>query len=885
MINPAGGGRAVLLWVAALALTLAVLGVDSAQRLESIREITARRSSDVPEPEPDPRSPSGYAWGQHRAILPAIDGYHWILQTERMLSGGGLRIRTADYDDAPVGREVHWSGVMRWWSGGLAAGYRALHPELSAAQALERVTPWANTAILLLVLLAVTPLLALRFGAAAAACFALGTVAVFPFYEYFVVGYFDHHGVATMGAMLAVLCLAVGGAGWVRDEAGAPGTPWLPTSSAARRWFVASAVCAAVSLWVNAATVVPALVGVGLGALVVTVWIARGTPAVEKRIDPTLWRLWGWTGSALSLAFYLLEYFPGQLGLRLEVNHPLYGLAWLAGGDLLCRVGTAAREGSLGRGRAAWLALDVLAIALLPALILVTGERTFRLADPFLYTLHQRFIIEFLPLGGQLAAMSPSVIAGRASALPLLALPLAAALWPTELMNAWRWSWRAVLLLGVAVVMVYTHVVMGGLLGGRTALVFVFDAVVLAAGFALFLVRGARPLAAPTRAALILALGPALLLIGMSLAQVRWVGVASALWLGVLVVAAAVLPGAGLQWSWARRATAGAILAAVFVVAPAFFLPLPLDRADPPQEVARDASWWLRRRVGGAPAVVFTSPNATTWMAYFGGFPGVGTLYWENLDGLRAATGIYTAPSPDSLRGLLSARGVTHLVLYPWDRGFELLRLAREESGAPSGPEPYLAGLVRAMRAPGLASLPAWLTPLPYSAPPVQLLGHPSALILEVVPEQPPELALVRLAQYHQAIGAPDETEAALRASLDTRPSAAAWAMLAQLETARGGGPGAADALAGLRRELGAGDALETVDRVNVAIALALGRDGVGTTRELDAALAEADERTLRRLSPDQLGIVVRLARQLGLDRAHPEAIAIAESLLPPGAR
>jgi hypothetical protein len=367
----------------------------------------------------------------------------------------------------------------------------------------------------------------------------------------------------------------------------------------------------------------------------------------------------------------------------------------------------------------------------------------------------------------------------------------------------------------------------------------------------------------------------------MALVQVRWVGVASAVWLGVLVAAAAVLPGAGLELSAARRAVVGAVLVAVFLVAPALFVTLPLDAADPPQEVARDASWWLRRRLGGDPAVVFTSPNATTWMAYFGGFPGVGTLYWENVDGLRAATDIYTAPSPDALRTLLAGRGITHLVLYPWDQGFELLRAARDESRAAADPEPYLAAVIRAMRAPGVVPLPDWLMPLPYPAPAVAVLGHPSAVILEVVPEHPPELTLVRLAQYYQAIGAPAETEAALRASIDARPSAAAWALLAQLGSARGDDAALRVALAGLRAALATTEELDPGDRVNAAIALALGRDGVGAARELDAALGAADERALRRLSLDQLGIVAELARQLGLDRAHPEAIATVEALLP----
>jgi hypothetical protein len=888
MPKPGGLGRRTLVWGSALALTLAVIALDSRQRLEGIRAITSHRLSALAEPAADAASPSGWSAGQHRIILPAIDSYHWILQAERMLAGGGWRIREAAYDDAPRGREVHWSGFLRWWGAGLAAVYGGLHRELSLPQALERVTPWANTALLALLVLVLTPILAARLGAVSAALFALGTVGVFPFYEYFVVGYFDHHGVATMAALLAVICVAGGGAGWVRQDGptgksaptGEAPPRWLPTDATARRWFVASAVSAALSLWISAATAAPVLAGIGVGALVGSLSLGGSARAGGAwRADPTLWWLWGAVGGAASVGFYLLEYFPAHLGLRLEVNHPLYALAWAVGGDLLCRLGSPPET----RGSRLWLGADILGIALLPAVALGARERAFALADPFLYTLHQRFIIEFLTLGSQLEPMSARVIAGRVSALPLLALPLAALLWPASAARARgaRWAWHALLAVTVGVVLVFTHIVLLALLDGRTALALVGDALVLAALLLPWADHGGGALAPPVQAALAVALAPAALLTALSLAQVRWVGIAASIWLGVLVVAASALRPEAALGSLPRRFVAGGVLALVFVVAPASFLPLPLDAADPPQEVARDASWWLRRRVGGDSAVVFTSPNATTWMAYFGGFPGVGTLYWENRDGLDAAAAIYTAPTPDSLRALLRRRGVTHVVLYPWDRGLELLRVAHAESGGPSS-NAALPALVEALRGPELLALPPWLTPLPYPPPDVAVLGHPTTMILELTPEQPRELALVRLAQYYQALGAPAQTEAALRASLQVRPSAPAWALLAQLEAARGS-PDAAGALAGLRAALAAGGPLDPVDRVNAAIALALARDGAGAQRELDAALRELDERALRRLPIDQLAIVVRLARQLGLDRSHGATLALAESLLPAG--
>ena len=70
----------------------------------------------------------------------------------------------------------------------------------------------------------------------------------------------------------------------------------------------------------------------GRGAPVRPVWLS----------DPGLFRFWGLVGGGASVAVWLLEYFPNHLGLRLEVNHPLYAAAWIGGGEVL-RV--AAHEG------------------------------------------------------------------------------------------------------------------------------------------------------------------------------------------------------------------------------------------------------------------------------------------------------------------------------------------------------------------------------------------------------------------------------------------------------------------------------------------------------------------------------------------------------------
>jgi hypothetical protein len=154
--------------------------------------------------------------------------------------------------------------------------------------------------------------------------------------------------------------------------------------------------------------------------------------------------------------------------------------------------------------------------------------------------------------------------------------------------------------------------------------------------------------------------------------------------------------------------------------------------------------------------------------------------------------------------------------------------------------------------------------------------------LFEVGDSMPPELAWARLARYYQALEDRRMREA-LDRSLEVGPTVAGLALLAQLQNAGGDRAAFLATVERLRSALGRGGAVDPVDRIEAALALALARDGPGASRELAAALAEADERALRRLSPERLGLVVDLSRQLGLDRVHPEPVVLAARLMREG--
>src|SRR5688572_23140203 len=128
-------------------------------------------------------------------------------------------------------------------------------------------------------------------------------------------------------------------------------------------------------------------------------------------------------------------------------------------------------------------------------------------------------------------------------------------------------------------------------------------------------------------------------------------------------------------------------------------------------------------------------------MIWFGGFRGLGTLYWENLEGLHASADIYGEPDVGAARDLLRRRGVTHVAFFAWDPGLEQLLNARASTGdsASAGARGVLQQLEQQLRGRETPALPPWLVPLPYDAPRVSGYAHPIVHLFEVVDDLPPE--------------------------------------------------------------------------------------------------------------------------------------------------
>ena len=144
----------------------------------------------------------------------------------------------------------------------------------------------------------------------------------------------------------------------------------------------------------------PILAGTGLGILACRL-LPNPDPGTQQA--PGTWFLWGLSGCLASIGFYLLEYFPSHMGWRLEVNHPLYAVAWLGGGWILDQAAAWRPPGRFparGFGGFLRMLLALVACAAPLAAILYAGDRVYWVSDKFLLSLHKEYILEFQSLFG-----------------------------------------------------------------------------------------------------------------------------------------------------------------------------------------------------------------------------------------------------------------------------------------------------------------------------------------------------------------------------------------------------------------------------------------------------------------------------------------------------
>lgn len=638
---------------------------------------------------------------QQNTILPpaSMDMRWWILHAQSMLESGSVRVRETQIDNAPEGREVHWSSGLIW----LIVGMAKLISIFNGQPAADCVVAAAILAPLVLLALSVAgigAIVAKRLGWGVAGLFVLVLFTSRTVYEGFVYGMADHHGMVFAFATASVLALALAGAGLVNSRK--TKFPFLLEESSARRWMILSGILGGAALWVSAATAIPVLAGCGAGAIA-SAWMGRraGIP-----LQPSLWRSWGRAGCMASLCFYALEYFPSHMGWRLEVNHPLHALAWLAATELLARILSRLFHGGRftdGSPRDILILLLAFGLVLVPPVMALSRpDLFFIVSDKFLLALHKEYINEFQPF------------------------------------------W------------IFLFSDDGALFQILTVLVWPF-VVVLAIPLLLWR-EGFSPV---WRCVVFFVLGPLLPMQALAFAQVRWQGMATGLWMvAVLILFAAACQArsvARLPRFPTAILIALAMLAAVWhpqgVLRNAFSTSdnqtdLPKNCA--PTILMRDVAHRLLQSSPNKIPVVLAGPNSSTELSYYGHIHTLGTLYWENVEGLKKAARIFAAPDAQAALDLVQKTGVTHIVVASWDDfGMDYVRLLKKSNGIPSSStdEPFVKSLLDG------AAPPDWLRPLYYPIPHDFGLQGERVRIFAVVPDQTPVQALIHRGIYQLDAG------------------------------------------------------------------------------------------------------------------------------------
>jgi hypothetical protein len=815
--TPAGGiPRGV-----AFAIVLLAAGYAAADAIvcsRHILDVGASYGVAVDPPPIDARSPTGYADGRRSIVLPtsAADGKHWVMQTQEMIARGEWRIRRVDYDDAPHGREVHWASPFHWWLAAMAWIDHAISGR-PLGISVERATLISGPAMLAVFFLGLLPFLARKFSTTAAALTASVMVSAAPLYTDFMAGRPDHHGLANMGAMFTVLFLALGTL--TPPEATPAGAR---VSRSARRWFVASALAGAAGMWISTATIAPVLVSVGV-AILVAAWFGRAAADRTAWLnDPAVFRLWGRVGGAACLAAYLVEYFPAHLALRLEVNHPLYAIAWVGGGEVLCAAVVLIARGrlSLRRRDVAGAIAGVAAVLALPVVIWC-APATFVVGDSFVWQMHTRYIGEFQGVVRALGAQPGEWLCLGAPMLLLLA-PLALPRW-CEVADE-----------------------------EKTALWLV---------------------AVPAAAAWLL-----------GLEQVRWLGLAIALSLPIIAVACRVWEKEGGGRSRGARWRLPVAIALLFLPSAVGEVRRTWTANEfRPEDVRnlaeRDVAHWLRLRGGDEPIVVAGAATPTTTLIFHGGVKGLGTLYWENAEGLKNASALFAASSPEAAEALARKLGVTHIVLYSWD-AFDIVQAKLYRGLSESTPIPADLFVANLLAAP---VPPPWLRAIPFKLPAHPELEGQQVRIWEVVPSQTAAQAAAHAAGYYLELGRPEIAErlAPMLAENDPLSAAVRGAIALRRQDAAAFSSALKQVVAGLP----AMETLSLEDRLAVVLVLAVAQRSDLARVQLAAALRKADARSVRHLTSGAVSDLLVLCDALRVDWPDRKLQQLAQEQVPPSRR
>lgn len=585
----------------------------------------------------------------------AADAQVWVRHALSLVEGNQVQLRYTTIDNAPKGREVHWNSAWAWAIAG-AGWVHHLFTGEPITSSVEKATVWLPPVALTTLMILLSAWVTRRAGLIAGLVIVAAMACHDRIYEGFFPSYVDHHGLLTVAVLGMLLGAVFMGGGWWQERTRTSASVLPDSPEKARSAAAFSALCGACGLWVSAASTIPPIAIVGIAGLLAGWFHGRAARERGARFDPQVWRHWGRVGAAASVVFYLLEYFPFHLGLRLEPNHPFHALAWLGGGELIAQLIERAQRPAAER----WTGLTSLiwplaAIAVVPLTIAIGGVKVFGVIDPFMAKLHNDYIQEFLPMWRtirsfdgkatfQIVGMANlpfilgiATITYRRSETPIIVTFATIAAFFFTLMAWWQSRW----------------------LLNATGIQICLTLVLLATWTV-----SARPLA-------------------------RWIA-------GLAVIGLLYIPSSVIRFTGSVNDVNARRVAPKDAMAP----------------LNRDIAMTLRASQPQGDIVLLSSPNSSTGIGYYGRFKTLGTLYWENGEGLKAAAAIFGARSEAEAAKLIRERGVTHIAIISDENFIEQYAHLLHPGDSPE----------QIRKCFGLALLldrtvPQWLQMIPYKVP------------------------------------------------------------------------------------------------------------------------------------------------------------------------
>lgn len=197
--------------------------------------------------------------------------------------------------------------------------------------------------------------------------------------------------------------------------------------------------------------------------------------------------------------------------------------------------------------------------------------------------------------------------------------------------------------------------------------------------------------------------------------------------------------------------------------------------------LSRDIATALRASAPTGDIVLLTSPNASTSVGYYGRFKTLGTLYWENVDGLKAAAAMLSARSLSEAEQLIRKRGVTHIALISEENFIEQYFRLLHPNATEADIKQSLGYQLLVER-----SIPSWLQMIPYRVPDDLASLNVNVMLFKVAFEQTPAEALYHVALAKVAMGQAAEAERDFDTLINSSPgSHQPWMRKAELLLAR----------------------------------------------------------------------------------------------------